>query len=73
MAKVIEGKYKNQIKEMLESHNALQNEIQSKNRRLEDENKALSKKAALALRDLEKQNQLFEQKFNELMNMNENL
>jgi flagellar capping protein FliD len=67
MAKVMEHKYKNQIKEMLDSHNALQTEIQNKNKRLEEENKNMSKKAALAIRELEKQSQLFEHKFNELM------
>jgi hypothetical protein len=55
MAKVMEHKYKNQIKEMLDSHNALQTEIQNKNKRLEEENKNMSKKAALAIRELEKQ------------------
>ena len=52
---------------MYDSHNALQNEISSKNKRLEDENKSLSKNNALACRDLEKQSQLFQEKFNELV------
>ena len=73
IAKNIENKYKNQIKEMYDSHNALQNEISSKNKRLEEENKSLSKKAALATRDLEKQSQLFQEKFNELIIANQAL
>jgi flagellar capping protein FliD len=58
---------------MLESHNALQTEIQNKNKRLEEENKLLSKKAAIAQRDLEKQTQLFQEKYNELLNNSEAL
>lgn len=39
---------------MLESHNALQGEIQSKNKRLEEENKILTKKVGISMRELEK-------------------
>ena len=39
LIKVIENKYKNQIKEMLESHQCLQTEVQNKNKRLEEETK----------------------------------
>lgn len=42
LIRVIETKYKNQIKEMLESHQSLQAEVQNKNRRLEEETKKLS-------------------------------
>lgn len=38
--KVLETKYKGQIKEMLESHQCLQNEFINKNKRLEEENKS---------------------------------
>jgi len=37
--KVLESKYKNQIKDMIDSHSNLQNELNGKAKRLEDENK----------------------------------
>ena len=39
MVKVIENKYKNQIKEMLESHQCLQTELTGKVRRLDEDNR----------------------------------
>jgi hypothetical protein len=53
MMKVIETKYKNQIKEMLESHQCLQVEFSSKGKRLEDENKKLAQENAIGKRELE--------------------
>jgi len=37
--KVLETKYKSQIKDMLDNHQGLQNELTAKNKRLEEENK----------------------------------
>jgi hypothetical protein len=53
MIKVVENKYKNQIKEMLESHQCLQTESSSKSKRLEDENKRLTQENAMGKRELE--------------------
>lgn len=51
--KVLEGKYKTQIKEMLDSHQALQNEFVNKNKRLEAEKKQISQQLAVGGRELE--------------------
>jgi len=53
LVKVIENKYKNQIKEMLESHQCLQSEFQNKNKRLEDENKTVTQQTVVKTREVE--------------------
>ena len=53
LIKVIENKYKNQIKEMLESHQCLQTEVHNKNKRLEEETKKLSQGTAVERRQME--------------------
>ena len=50
LIKVIESKYKSQIKEMLETHQCLQNEGQSKVKRLEGEVKMLNERLQLETR-----------------------
>jgi hypothetical protein len=47
---VIENKYKNQIKEMLETHQCMQSESQSKIKRLESEVKMLNEKLQMDAR-----------------------
>ena len=53
MMKVIENKYKNQIKEMLESHQCLQAEVTGKGKRLEEDNKRLAQENVIGKRELE--------------------
>jgi paraquat-inducible protein B len=53
MMKVIENKYKVQIKEMLESHQCLQAEVTSKGKRLEEDNKRLAQENVIGKRELE--------------------
>ncbi len=50
LIKVIENKYKNQIKEMLETHQCMQSESQSKIKRLESEVKMLNEKLQMDAR-----------------------
>ena len=70
LVKVIENKYKSQIKEMLESHQALQGEISSKNKRLEEENRQLSRQYHITLKESEIQQQLLDSRAQDL-NKNE--
>ena len=67
LVKVIENKYKNQIKEMLESHQCLQSELQTKSQRLEDENKTLNQHSIVKYRDVEIEKQQLEQRVQELL------
>lgn len=53
MVKVIENKYKNQIKEMLESHQCLQTELTSKNRRLDEDNRQHTQTQAISQKEME--------------------
>jgi hypothetical protein len=50
LIKVIESKYKNQIKEMMETHQCLQSETQAKTKRLESEIKVLNERVQLDTR-----------------------
>ena len=65
LVKVIENKYKNQIKEMLESHQCLQSEFQNKNKRLEDENKTVTQQTVVKTREVEIEKQQLEQRLQE--------
>ena len=67
LVKVIENKYKNQIKEMLESHQCLQAEFQNKNKRLEEENKTINQQTAVKTREVEIEKQQLEQRLQEYM------
>jgi len=50
LVKMVEQKFRNQIKEMAEGHNAVQSESQSKIKRLETELKVLNEKSTLESR-----------------------
>ena len=60
--KAIENKYKNQIKEMLDSHQCLQQEITNKNTRVADEHKQLKEGFALLKQESESERQQMESK-----------
>lgn len=62
VVKVLEAKYKGQIKEMVESHNALHSELQNKIKRLEEANKKLSQQVALLSQELDLERSQFESK-----------
>lgn len=55
--RALEGKYKTQIKEMLESQQSLQSEFQNKSKRVEEENKALAQELAVSKREGELESQ----------------
>ena len=67
LVKVIENKYKNQIKEMLESHQSMQAELTTKSQRLEDENKSLTQHSVVKLRDGEIEKHQLEQRVQDLL------
>jgi hypothetical protein len=63
--KVLETKYKTQIKEMLESHQSLQHEFLNKNKRLEEDNKILGQGLAVSKRETELEVQTLKQRLEE--------
>mmetsp|Transcript_40842 Transcript_40842/g.62271 ORF Transcript_40842/g.62271 Transcript_40842/m.62271 type:complete len:208 (+) Transcript_40842:319-942(+) len=66
MTKALEAKFKNQVKEMHDSHQALQNELQGKIKRLDEENKKLHQTLNLTQREADSEKMSLQAKLNEL-------